>query len=262
MEHANQFTDVAEIYDNLMSVVPYSWWVEYVERLWKAREHRPQRVLDLACGTGNVTKELFRRGYQAAGVDYSPSMLAIARRKLPEAVPLFCQDMRALDLPGEPFDAVVCLFDSLNYILEPEGLRKTFRAVHRHLGRGCLFVFDMNAIRALETGMFNQRGTGRDADLEYEWHSAWDPLCRECTIQMEFHVKQGEDDWTTLRETHVQRGYTLEEITGALEETGFTSISVYDAYTTHRPTAKSDRYHVVCERARGRDARGEGGRRG
>lgn len=252
MEEPNQFSAVAEIYDNLMSVVPYSWWVEYVERLWKAGSHRPARVLDLACGTGNVTRELFKRGYQAAGVDYSASMLAVARRKLPETVPLWHQDLRELDLNGETFDSAVCLFDSLNYLLDPAELRKAFRAVHRHLPDGAPFVFDMNAIRALETGMFNQRGTGRNSDLEYEWQSAWDPLSRQCTIRMEFNIRDDGDNWTTLYETHVQRGYTLEEIRGALEESGFDSISIYDAFTTRPPSAKSDRYHVICTRARGR----------
>lgn len=251
MEEApNQFTDVAEIYDNLMSVVPYSWWVEYVERLWRTFDCPPRRVLDLACGTGNVTAELFKRGYEVEGVDFSEPMLAIARRKLPETVPLWCQDARTLQLDRPPFQSCVCLFDSLNYILELPELHRAFRAVHRHLEPGGSFVFDMNAIRALETGMFDQRGTGKDADLEYEWHSAWDPLHRLCTIRMEFHVRvgEGEDDWETLYETHVQRGYTLEEVTSGLRDSGFHVEAAYDAFTTRLPTAKSDRYHFFARR--------------
>ena len=243
----NQFTDVAEIYDNLMSVVPYSWWVEYVERLWRSFQCRPASVLDLACGTGNVTAELHRRGYQVEGVDNSPAMLGIARRKLPSEVRLHEQDARALDL-GRSFDACVCLFDSLNYLLEPGDLDRAFRAVNRHLAPGAPFVFDMNAVRALEAGMFNQHGTGKDADLEYHWDSAWDPLSKLCTIHMEFHVRVGAEDWQCLQETHVQRGYTLPEITGGLRNAGFEVLAVYDAFTTHSPTAKSDRYHVAARK--------------
>jgi ubiquinone/menaquinone biosynthesis C-methylase UbiE len=247
-EKPTQFTDVADIYDNLMSVVPYSWWVEYVERLWTSFDHHPKRVLDVACGTGNVTRELLKRGYEVAGVDNSAAMLNVARRKLPDTVPLFCQDARELSFDGPPFDAVVCLFDSLNYLLEPQDLHRAFRAVRRHLPDGGPFVFDMNAIRALEAGMFDQRGTGRDADLEYEWHSAWDPISRICTIRMEFHQRVNGDEWDTLYETHLQRGYTLEEISRGLEDCGFEVMAIYDAFTNHRPTAKSDRYHVLAER--------------
>lgn len=241
-----QFTDVAEVYDNLMSVVPYSYWVEYVERLWQSCSLKPRRVLDLACGTGNVTSQLLKRGYEVEGADYSAPMLKIARRKLPDGVPLWHQDARSLDLPGDPFDGCVCLFDSLNYLLEPADLHRAFRSVHRHLHDGGAFVFDMNAIRALEGGMFDQRGTGKNADLEYEWHSAWDPISRLCTIKMEFHVRVGDDDWETLYETHVQRGYTQPEITQGLRDNGFEVLGFYDAFSTRPPTAKSDRYHVLA----------------
>jgi ubiquinone/menaquinone biosynthesis C-methylase UbiE len=244
----NQFTEVAEIYDDLMSVVPYGWWTDYVQRLWTLFGVMPFHVLDLACGTGNVTRELMRRGYHAEGADASEAMLTVARRKLGEGVPLWHQDATGLDVPTRPFDACVCLFDSLNYILEVADLRRALRAVHDHLGPGGIFIFDMNAIRALETGMFNQRGTGRDSSLEYEWHSAWEPITRLCTIRMEFHVCDGGDDWRTLYETHVQRGYTQAEITGALNEVGFDIVSAYDAFTTRPPTARSDRYHFVAQR--------------
>src|SRR4051794_37342297 len=164
---SRQFTEVADVYDDLMSVVPYGFWVEHVRGLWRKWGFDPRRVLDLACGTGSVLVELRRRGYAVEGADASEAMLGVARRKVPPEVPLWCQDFRRLDLPPPSFDACVCLFDSLNYLLRLEDLRQSFRGVHRHLVPGGSFVFDMNAIRALETGMFNQSGTGSDASLEY-----------------------------------------------------------------------------------------------
>src|SRR5262249_32834003 len=102
----NQFTTVAEVYDNLMRVVPYRHWGDYAERLWERFGAQPRSVLDVACGTGNVLLELRRRGYQVAGVDNSAAMLAIARRKAGPAVPLSCQDMRCFSL-DRAFDAAV-----------------------------------------------------------------------------------------------------------------------------------------------------------
>jgi ubiquinone/menaquinone biosynthesis C-methylase UbiE len=241
----NQFTDVAEVYDNLMSVVPYAWWVQYLRQIWSLQGFRPRRVLDLACGTGNVLQELLKRGYEAEGADISPTMLRIARRKLPQGTPLWEQDARALNIPGPPFDACVCLFDSLNYILELPGLYAAFQGVHRHLAPGGSLIFDVNAIRALETGMFNQTGTGQDPSLEYEWHSAWEPGTRLCTIRMEFRVHSPEET-RVFHETHVQRGYTLDEITRGLEEAGFELLAVYDAFTMRSPTPRSDRYHIAA----------------
>src|SRR4029077_11853829 len=115
----SQFTDVAEVYDSLMSVVPYRHWVDYVERIWERFEASPTSVLDLACGTGNVTLELARRGYRATGVDNSEAMLRQARTKPAGHARFLLQDARHLDLPVR-FDACVCLFDSLNYLLTPD----------------------------------------------------------------------------------------------------------------------------------------------
>src|SRR5712692_2760779 len=124
----SQFTDVAEVYDSLMAVVPYRHWVDYIKRIWGEFDCSPTTVLDLACGTGNVTLELERRGYQVTGVDNSEAMLRQARTKPARQARFFLQDARHLDLP-ERFDACVSLFDSLNYLLTPEELGAAFARV-------------------------------------------------------------------------------------------------------------------------------------
>ncbi len=248
----SQFTHVASVYDSLMSVVPYHVWVDYVEGLWALWGFKPRRVLDLACGTGNVALELLARGYEAEGADYSEAMIEIARRKSPDT-PFWHQDARSLQLPGAPFDACVCLFDSLNYLLTTDDLRRAFSGVRRHLAPGGSMVFDMNTVRALETGMFNQRGTGRDDRLTFDWHSAWDPRSRLCTIAMEFRVREARESregqqTRVFHETHVQRGYTESEIRSAAEDAGLELLSIYQAFTTRPLAARSDRLHALLRR--------------
>lgn len=242
----HQFLDVAEVYDSLMSGVPYPYWVTYVEEIWERLHFEPVTVLDLACGTGNVTVELLQRGYQVSGVDYSDTMLREARRKLPDSVPLYHQDARALELPAS-YDACISLFDSLNYILEIEGLRASFAGVYRHLQPGGLFVFDLNAIRALEKGMFDQEGYGRDHSLYYIWHSRYDPASRICEIRMRFQLQTPEGTREIL-ETHVQRGYTVEEVHAELRRAGFEVTATYDAFSFHPPGVRTDRLHFVARR--------------
>src|SRR5215212_9545660 len=199
----SQFTDVAEVYDSLMAVVPYRHWVSYIERIWERFESSPTAVLDLACGTGNVTLELARRGYRATGADNAAAMVRQAQAKGAPGVRFLLQDARNLDLP-EPFDACICLFDSLNYILTPEELGAAFAGVYRHLRPRGLFVFDVNTIRALERSMFTQEGTGADPSLTYAWRSSYDPNTRLCRIAMQFQV-QTRTGTREFHETHIQR---------------------------------------------------------
>ena len=65
----------------------------------------PRSVLDAGCGTGRVGAELARRGVDVVGADVDPSMLATARRSMPD-VTWVESDLAELDL-GRSFDVVV-----------------------------------------------------------------------------------------------------------------------------------------------------------
>lgn len=242
----SQFTEVAEVYDSLMVVVPYRHWVSYVERIWEQFDASPTTVLDLACGTGNVTLELDRRGYLVTGVDNSEPMVRQARAKRALRARFLLQDARSLCLP-EAFDACVCLFDSLNYLLTPEELGAAFAGVYRHLRPSGLFIFDVNTIRALERGMFSQEGHGADPSLSYVWRSEYDPDTRLCRIAMRFQV-QTPTGTREFHETHLQRGYPLSEIRSLLGAAGLEVLGVYQSFGFRPATEGSDRAYFVARR--------------
>src|SRR5581483_27671 len=154
-----QFVHVAPLYDLLMHDVPYGEWVSYLHKLLATRNAQPTHILDLACGTGNVSERLAAEGYAVTGVDIAPDMVAEARRKANERklpVRYFVQDAADLDLPGEKFDLCVSLFDSMNYITEPARLAQAMERVARHLSANGLFIFDMNSEFALKNKFFDQ----------------------------------------------------------------------------------------------------------
>lgn len=64
-------------------------------------------ALDAACGTGRFSEGLARRGHQVIGVDSSPDMLALARRRVPDAR-FESGDLTQLPLPVTSVDMVVC----------------------------------------------------------------------------------------------------------------------------------------------------------
>jgi SAM-dependent methyltransferase len=107
-------------------------------------EHHPsaRTVLELACGTGSMLAQL-RPDYAVTGLDLSPQMLAVAREKVPD-VRLVEGDMTAFRLE-ERFDVVLCVFDSINHLLDYAAWEAVFGCAHAHLAAGGIFVFDINS---------------------------------------------------------------------------------------------------------------------
>ena len=103
-------------------------------------------LLELGCGTGSILARLTTRA-ALTGLDLSPEMLAIAASKVPDARLVEC-DMRSFDL-GERFDVVVCVFDSINHLLDVGSWVSLIECVHRHLNPDGLFVFDVNSVGEL-----------------------------------------------------------------------------------------------------------------
>ncbi|MBA2572340.1 MAG: class I SAM-dependent methyltransferase, partial [Gemmatimonadetes bacterium] len=116
-----------------------------VRGLLKLLELRPgAAVLDLACGWGRHSVELARRGYTVTGLDWSPTLLAHARRRARRArveIEWVQGDMRELPWT-ERFDVVLSLFSSLGYFLSDEEDLRVLRSGRRALRPGGHLVLE------------------------------------------------------------------------------------------------------------------------
>ena len=143
---------LAGVYDALTGDVGYERRADYLEKLFRRSRIPVRTVLDLACGTGEMTAILTRRGYELIAVDGSPDMLAQAREKaadLPGEPPVFLnQNMPELDLYGT-VDAAVCCLDSLNYLTSPKDVQKCFQRLRLFIAPGGVLVFDVNSAAKL-----------------------------------------------------------------------------------------------------------------
>jgi len=241
-----EFDTVADYYDRLMHAVPYAQWVDYLEAILRRCNCRPGITLDLCCGTGKVGAQLAARGHAAVGIDLSAPMVAHCSRQKPP-LPAAVQDASCLGLRTGSFDLAVSLFDSLNYILQPERLAMCFGEVARVLRPGGLLIFDLNTPRALNAGLFDQDNLGSSAPLLYSWKASWDPRTKLCRVDMWFNWRgDGEDH--VFEETHYQYAYEGEEVLRMLAEAGFSRVQHYHAYTFRAPTRWSDRvFYVACK---------------
>ena len=97
-------------------------------------------VLEVGCGSGLLTRHLVRAGHRVLATDASPAMLDLARDAVPAA------DLRVLTLPDEPLpeaDAVVGVGHPLNYVADPDAVRRGLVAIARALRPGGVLVLDL-----------------------------------------------------------------------------------------------------------------------
>ena len=128
---ANTFQGLhARHYDLIYAEKPYADESRFVHDLLGGE---PGRLLDVACGSGRHAREFAKLGWEVSGVDYSAELLEHAAAT---GIEVHEQDMRRLDLPGELFDGVTSLFDSIGYPQEDEGVVAALAGMRRHLAPG------------------------------------------------------------------------------------------------------------------------------
>ena len=214
---------LAPLYDRLTEDIDYKAMAdEYEERITQ-NGRKPEIVLDLACGTGRLTRLLARRGYQMIGVDASSEMLseAVGQQESENHILYLQQPLTELDLYGT-VDAAICTLDGLNY-LPPEDLRKALSRVFLFLSPGGIFAFDLNTpekLMSLDGEIF----CDEREDLLCLWRCNFDEGEKACHYDFDIFTRRA-DLWTRQSETHVQYAYATAEMQTMLEQAGFKEIT-------------------------------------
>lgn len=242
---------LASCYDQLTYDVDYSAWADYIERHFSKQPLPGKTVLDLACGTGSLTRELALRGYEMIGADQSPEMLAEAAEKnrgLAPIEPIFlCQSMEKLDLYGT-VDACVCCLDSVNYVTDPKSLARAFARIHLFLTPGGLFLFDVNTPEKLEA-LDGQVFLDETADAYCVWRAELSKRSRICSYFMDiFRLDKETGQWERGEELHRERAYTIPELTAMLEGSGFTDIKTWGDLKMRPPKAGEPRVFFTARK--------------
>lgn len=132
------YTDLAPLYDAVYSAKGYAREARLLRREIETRgRSRGKELLDVGCGTGHHI-EYLRRWFQCTGLDASPEMLKVARKRLP-GIPLVRGRMESFDL-GHQFDAVICMFGALGYTRTLAGMRKAIRCMADHVKPGGVLI--------------------------------------------------------------------------------------------------------------------------
>jgi len=247
----DSYTSFASVYDTFMDNVPYERWRAFLFDLLQEHGISEGLVLDLGCGTGNMTELLADAGYDMIGIDNSQEMLAFAEEKKLSSgqdILYLLQDMRSFELYGT-VKAVVSICDSVNYITRPEELAGVFRLISNYLDPSGIFIFDFNTEYKYREILGNQTIAESREDCCFIWDNFYDENDCINEYELNFFVREEDDEkgrYQRWQETHFQRGYTLEEMKKLLSIADLEFVTAYDDFTKGKPSKVSERILVVA----------------
>lgn len=243
------YQQFAYLYDRLMDDVPYDKWVELLLAAKQEYNIKSSNLLDLACGTGELSVRLAQKGFTVTGADISSDMLSVAQNKAEEHnLSLFFmeQDMSELeDLPLFDFIGIFC--DSLNYLQTEEQVVNTFKGVYEHLDDGGLFIFDVHSLYKMNHLFHNQTYALNDEDVSLIWlcYEGEHPNSVEHDLSF-FHLDESTQQYMRYDELHFQRTFSIEQYSKWLKSAGFSIQKVTADFQNGEIQENAERIFFYC----------------
>ena len=265
------YTDFAEVYDEFMDNTPYDEWcrrlIHIIEEYGISKPVSEEElaalseeeaalasernlILDLGCGTGTLTEMMADAGYDMMGIDLSYDMLQVAMDKQAESghnIMYLCQDMRELELYCT-VGTVICVCDSINYVLEDEEVIETFKRVNNYLFPKGLFIFDFNTDYKYAEVIGDTTIAENREDCSFIWENFYDEESHVNEYDLTIFVREeeNEDIFRRFQETHFQRGYNLQEMLHFVNAAGLEFVAAMDADTNGEVTEVTERVLMIC----------------
>lgn len=281
--HAEPYTALAYVYDEVMKDVSYAAWTEYIDRIIQL--HHPEAVdlMELACGTGTMAVEMSHLDeYRILATDQSAQMIEMARKKAARFGAMVEFDvMDFLDLRVDRcFDVVYMVFDSINYLHEKEKIERLHSNVFSHLRPGGLFVFDFTTPRnSMKAIRYLDKMSGQIGPWHFERSSRYDAEERvhvnefvitkgavsmegdvnvdggvdsavsvDGAVSVDSDVARADESPVRFEEEHRQKIYTLHEMLSLSSKTSFSLLGAYNGFTLEPAGQKSLRVTMVLQR--------------
>lgn len=234
----------ARYYDELTANIDYKARAVYFDEIIrKFKTTKENLLLDLACGTGNISEQMAALGYDVIGVDYSQEMLGIAiEKKFDSGLPIqyLCQDMRNIDMFGT-IDVTLCALDSINHLSSADDVRKVFERVHLFAEPDGLFIFDVNSLYKHRAVLANNTFTYETDNVYCVWENTLDTKTDEVSMKLEFFELCENGSYTRSSDSFTEKAYSEELLDNMLKNSGFEIIAKYGGDTFDPPTETTQR---------------------
>lgn len=250
---SKEYSILAEVYDEVMRAVDYKAWADFINEVIQMHHSHPDDVLELACGTGSLTLELAKFGYQITASDKSPEMVEKAREKAANLENVI--EFKRIDFldiqENNTYNVIVCVFDSINYLQQESDLLKMFAQVRKVMKKDSLFVFDFTTPRnSLESTKFldNRNGSTQNGFYFYrKSHYDADSQIHSNTFEIEKRTDNGETVLKSFTEEHRQRTYTVRRMKNIISKTDFVVEAAYAEFDLIEADENSSRITMVLQ---------------
>lgn len=209
-------------------------WVNFIEK--HAAFHD---VIEYACGSGEITLALARKGYDVKASDLSSEMVEMAKQKAGAELIEF--SVRDMTIPvDDQADLVLCLCDSMNYLMESENFKQVILNAYHNLKENGTFIFDVHSLDRLSEFEDEFYEEGVIDGCGYEWSIQTQ---HDCIFQNFVFFDEGAHP---TYEQHFQRVYDPQIIKEWCEEVGF-EVEIYTDFV-HEGICAGEKYFYVCRR--------------
>lgn len=236
------YENFAYYYDSLMDEQFYDDYFKFIN------EHADfKSVLELGCGTGEIAIRLAKAGKEIYATDLSKDMLEVSRLKAMEAdVNLLLGRVDMTDfVTDKAVDLILCLCDSINYVLSKKKVLRTFKNVYESLKYNGTFIFDVGSLYKMDEildGYFEEEDAN---DFYFKWHVEKTALGK---VEHEIEIIDKENN-EHIKEMHYQQTYDIEIYLSLLKQAGFTDVQYYGEFEEYHD--KSQRIIFICHKRRG-----------
>ncbi|WP_391202020.1 class I SAM-dependent DNA methyltransferase [Psychrobacillus sp. L4] len=234
----------AFIYDRLMSDIPYAKYAEWVQK--EAPPSAGTKLVDIGCGTGVLSVQFAKAGYEVLGVDLSEAMLTIAQNRSAEnntSISFICQSMVELD-GVEEMDVAVVAIDSLNYLNTLEEVEQTFHHIFRSLVKGGQLFFDVHSLYKMDVIYPDGPFTYEDDQVAYIWNTDLGEDQHSIYHDITFFVRDEAGYYERFEESHYQQTFPIEKYENLLKKVGFSSVFVSTSIFEEQSKEEVERFFI------------------
>src|SRR5690625_3393796 len=246
------YNKMAKIYDQLMDHVSYDDWVKFLTKILEEKNLQIEKIVDLGCGTGEITIQLAKRGFDVTGVDKSEDMLAVGSHKSIERQVLITwiqQDIRHLS-GFKQVDLFVSFCDVINYITKEADLLSVFQTVYHSLNEEGYFIFDVHSMNYVSKKLTSHTFAEVTDEITYIWECVAGENVGEMYHYLTFFTKKKNNVYERFMETHHQRTWDVNQYKQFLKKTGFTKIEFYGDFTLDKAISQKmyDRIFILAKK--------------